>query len=61
MVADPKDFLVEFGESDRRGSYTGFRFLGRVIDNGETSFSMDLGCGSIFPSDKIGPPNRSAC
>ncbi|CAJ1956613.1 unnamed protein product [Sphenostylis stenocarpa] len=28
----PKDLLVAFGESDNRGSYTGFLFLACVID-----------------------------
>lgn len=36
--------------------------MGWVIDKGETSFSkMGLGCGSMLPRDKIGPPKRSAC
>lgn len=60
-VPEPKDLLVALGESDSRGSKIGFLFFGWVIDNGETSFSMPLVCGSMLPIDRIGPPNRSAC
>lgn len=32
-----------------------------MMDNGDTSFSIVLGCVSMFPRVSIGPPIRSAC